>query len=341
MRYDLIAAGTDGSERAHTTESVAIAVAKAADAGIVFVWGNLETDREEVEATVNAAVRRAEEAGVGARSEVVAGEPSSAIVEVADREGAQLVVVGDEEMGKRKRVGLGGTADRISHQMPCDTLIVRTAESGPHVYRKVLLATDGSSTASHAVRVGGELGRSLGAILEIVHVRDEAMGAAILAEAAKMLGDPDITGYPLRSEPGVGIGEVAAEYGHDLVVVGNKGMSGSVRIRLGKVPDLVSHLAPCDVLIVNTVDRSLTDVLPGEGAVVSIDGKKVAAYRDSEGNALLLSARCRHRGCTVGWNEVAQTWDCPCHGSRYDARGKVIQGPATRDLVPADVGSGS
>jgi Rieske Fe-S protein len=42
-------------------------------------------------------------------------------------------------------------------------------------------------------------------------------------------------------------------------------------------------------------------------------------------------------GCTVGWNHRAGTWDCPCHGSRYDASGKVIQGPAQRDLDPVEL----
>jgi nucleotide-binding universal stress UspA family protein/nitrite reductase/ring-hydroxylating ferredoxin subunit len=337
MRYDLIVVGTDGSDAARATEEVAVGVAKAAGADVLMVGSfHAEDGRALAEQAVRDAVERAAASGAGARSEVVQGEPAAALVEAADRNGAKLIVVGDDAMGKRKRVGLGGTADRVSHAMPCDTLIVRTARDGGRgPYRKVLLATDGSSTASHAIRVGAELARGMGAAIEIVHVRDEVMGAAILKEATTMLGDPDIPGYPLRSEPGVGIGEVAREHGHDLVVVGNKGMSGSVRIRLGKVPDTVSHVAPCDVLIVNTVDRSLDDILPGEGAVVSVDGKRVAAYRDPEGAVVMLSPRCRHRGCTVGWNEVAGTWDCPCHGSRYEARGKVIQGPAAHDLNPA------
>jgi Rieske Fe-S protein len=132
---------------------------------------------------------------------------------------------------------------------------------------------------------------------------------------------------------GKSIADTAADF--DLVVVGNKGMSGSVRMFMGKVPDAVSHLAPCDVLIVNTVDRSLSEVAPGEGAVVTVDGKKVAAFREQDGSPVLLSPRCQHLGCTVGWNEAAGTWDCPCHGSRYDPYGKVIQGPASRDLSPA------
>jgi Rieske Fe-S protein len=106
---------------------------------------------------------------------------------------------------------------------------------------------------------------------------------------------------------------------------------------MGTVPNKVSHNAPCDVLIVNTVGRSLADVEPGHGALVLEGSRKIAAYRDPSGELVTLSPKCKHLGCTVGWNDSAKTWDCPCHGSRYDARGKVIQGPAQRDLDPIEL----
>lgn len=69
-----------------------------------------------------------------------------------------------------------------------------------------------------------------------------------------------------------------------------------------------------------------------EGKVINQDGKPVAVYKDSSGNIHSISAICTHMSCTVGWNNQEKTWDCPCHGSRFDANGKVIKGPAIKNL---------
>jgi glycine/D-amino acid oxidase-like deaminating enzyme/nitrite reductase/ring-hydroxylating ferredoxin subunit len=74
----------------------------------------------------------------------------------------------------------------------------------------------------------------------------------------------------------------------------------------------------------------------GSGDVVSIDGHKAAAYRDESGFVHAVSPICTHRGCQVQFNNAERTWDCPCHGSRFDVDGKVIHGPAVRDLTPLD-----
>jgi glycine/D-amino acid oxidase-like deaminating enzyme/nitrite reductase/ring-hydroxylating ferredoxin subunit len=71
---------------------------------------------------------------------------------------------------------------------------------------------------------------------------------------------------------------------------------------------------------------------PGEGRVMEFDGDRIAAYRDPEGEVHVCSAICPHLGCIVAWNPAEQTWDCPCHGSRFTATGKVIAGPAESDL---------
>jgi Rieske Fe-S protein len=71
---------------------------------------------------------------------------------------------------------------------------------------------------------------------------------------------------------------------------------------------------------------------PGQGTVVRAGGKQRAVYRGEDGAVTTLSATCTHMGCVVGFNDVERTWDCPCHGSRFDTNGGVIQGPAVRPL---------
>jgi glycine/D-amino acid oxidase-like deaminating enzyme/nitrite reductase/ring-hydroxylating ferredoxin subunit len=74
------------------------------------------------------------------------------------------------------------------------------------------------------------------------------------------------------------------------------------------------------------------DVKPGTGAVMRDGAKKFAVYRDDDGALHIRSAVCTHLYCIVDWNSVEKTWDCPCHGSRFDRYGTVINGPAISDL---------
>ena len=75
------------------------------------------------------------------------------------------------------------------------------------------------------------------------------------------------------------------------------------------------------------------EVKPGTGAVMRAGAKKYAVYRDEAGALHIRSATCTHLYCVVDWNSVEKTWDCPCHGSRFDRYGRVINGPAVSDLV--------
>jgi glycine/D-amino acid oxidase-like deaminating enzyme/nitrite reductase/ring-hydroxylating ferredoxin subunit len=80
---------------------------------------------------------------------------------------------------------------------------------------------------------------------------------------------------------------------------------------------------------------SAEELRPGSAGVLRRGLKLVAVYRDDSGTLHERSAVCPHLGCVVRWNHVEKTWDCPCHGSRFDGRGKVLNGPSPVDLNEA------
>lgn len=79
---------------------------------------------------------------------------------------------------------------------------------------------------------------------------------------------------------------------------------------------------------------SESEVQPGQGAVVRDGVHMLAVYRDEQGGVHRTSAICTHLKCVVHWNSIESTWDCPCHGSRFDRMGRVLMGPAIEDLKP-------
>jgi glycine/D-amino acid oxidase-like deaminating enzyme/nitrite reductase/ring-hydroxylating ferredoxin subunit len=80
--------------------------------------------------------------------------------------------------------------------------------------------------------------------------------------------------------------------------------------------------------------RPIADLAPGEGDIVSANGKKVAGFRDDDGTLHAVSSRCTHLGCQVVFNAAERSWDCPCHASRFDVDGSVLNGPAVKPLDP-------
>jgi glycine/D-amino acid oxidase-like deaminating enzyme/nitrite reductase/ring-hydroxylating ferredoxin subunit len=81
-------------------------------------------------------------------------------------------------------------------------------------------------------------------------------------------------------------------------------------------------------------DVDSADAIPKDsGAVLRVGASKLAVYRDATGGLHERSAVCPHLGCIVAWNPAEKTWDCPCHGSRFDKFGEVINGPANVGLV--------
>jgi nucleotide-binding universal stress UspA family protein len=146
------------------------------------------------------------------------------------------------------------------------------------VFTRIVVGTDGSETAGEAVRQAVDLAKLAGAQLSVVsayaplserQVKDEQRDApadvqyeigprenvnivlAAAAAAAKEDGI-DVQTHPVEGDPAEAILKVAEETGADLIVVGNKGMTGARRFLLGSVPNKVSHHAPCSVIIVRT-----------------------------------------------------------------------------------------
>ena len=91
--------------------------------------------------------------------------------------------------------------------------------------------------------------------------------------------------------------------------------------------------------------HALSEVAPGEGKILEVDGQKVAVYREQGGACHAVSPVCTHLGCHVHWNTAERSWDCPCHGARYSPTGKVLNGPAVKDLaskkLPAEASASS
>ena len=92
-------------------------------------------------------------------------------------------------------------------------------------------------------------------------------------------------------------------------------------------------------LIAGKFDQPSTEIeslANDEGAVVTINGKRKGAYKDSDGKVYIVDTTCTHIGCEVNWNHGDRTWDCPCHGSRFSYTGEVIEGPAEKPLARGD-----
>jgi nitrite reductase/ring-hydroxylating ferredoxin subunit len=180
----------------------------------------------------------------------------------------------------------------------------------------------------------------LGADVTLAYVGDPMLGAIALERAGESAPEGvQVEQRVLSGEPADQICDLAERERHGLVVVGNKGMSGSRRFLIGSVPNRVAHYCPSDVLIVRTVGLGIEDIEAGHGGVVDAGGKRMAVYREPSGDVVLLSPRCTHMGCTVDWNDGDKTWDCPCHGSRYDTSGEVLRGPATKALSKMETDS--
>jgi len=104
-------------------------------------------------------------------------------------------------------------------------------------------------------------------------------------------------------------------------------LSSFIQENLNTAAQYTDWLAPGDVANAEEIAR-------GEGAVIRRGVHRIAVYVDNAGSKHELSATCPHLGGVVAWNSAEKSWDCPCHGSRFDCQGKLLTGPAVSDLKP-------
>ncbi len=328
---DRVVVGVKASEPAEFYPVVAM-IARAASSHVHLIHvADTETTDQQV---VTDGLNRAAEAGIRRgllSSETRSGSPSTALAEAASQTGAGLIILG-RGVGPLGRVPL-----RLAPRSPCDLLLVAERGSNTPIahYRRILIATDGSPTADRAAKRGYGFARALGSTVDLVFIGHPATGELVVHDTISVYGDGVETETRiLDGDPIERILETATKTNTDLIVVGNKGLART-RMRLGSsVPGGVVKGAGCDVLLCRTVRQLESELEPGEGGVIERDGQELAAYVDAEGQLNLMSARCPHLGCLVAWNPADNTFDCPCHGSRFGPSGEVVEGPAVKPLPP-------
>lgn len=334
MAYKRILFGTDGTARAAASSHVAAELAKAGKAELIvaYVWERPEGAQQ----VLDTAVAAARDAGVKkVKGEIHGGRsPADVLIELAEARDVGLVVVS----GGRSATEIGPTADRLSHRAPRDLLIAMDVERGDadRLYRRILIATDGSATADRAARKGFDLAAAIGAPVTLVFVGHPATGTLVTDDTVAVYGAEAECEVVLREgDPATEILSVAREVGADLIVIGNKGMTGAKRFFLNPVPEKVVDLTDRDVLVARTIAQVASELERGEGGILVQAGERLAAFMDEEGELHLMSARCTHMGCTVAWSAAEHVFECPCHGSRFGPGGEVVNGPAARPLPPA------
>jgi nucleotide-binding universal stress UspA family protein/nitrite reductase/ring-hydroxylating ferredoxin subunit len=331
--YGRIVYGTDGSIPATRAGETAAMLARATSSKLLITAGSVTS--QGVDDVLAAASAAAQAAGVReARIEAIhgVGRAGDALLAVAEEKDAGVIVVARGE---------GETLSELTrwlvHHTPCDLLMVASGGRDPHApYARIAIASDGSATADRAARKGFDLAREIGASVTLIFVGHPATGDLVMQDTIQVYGQGVETTVDIRQgDPSTEILLGAREADADLLVVGNKGIAGAKGFILGSIPEKVIDAATTDVLMCRTIVQIVSELGRGEGGIIERGGEKMAAYMDDAGELHVMTARCTHLGCTVGWTPGEKTFDCPCHGSRYGPTGEVINGPAARALPPA------
>ena len=274
--YDAVVAGTDGSERACRAVQRAGLYGAALTAPVVVVTAfdrpveqelgpaseRAESPQVNIAAsgyraavdTAQDAAGFARKAAPGANVDAIAveGDPAEALIEIAASRGDALLVVGNQGMAGSQRFLLGSVPNKVSHHAVGDVLITQTQDAEAALPQRMLIGTDGSKTAMHALDRGLTLAAAVGARVTVLTAGMGKEGNAIGDDAAEHAARAGVD-VALVNAPGAPADELlAAAQEHDLLVVGNRGMTGATRFLLGSVPNKISHRVDVDLLIVRT-----------------------------------------------------------------------------------------
>ena len=275
--YDAVVVGTDGSARSFRAVRRAGLYAAALDVELVVAMAFHRPDESEVgpaseraespqvsvvasgyRAAVDAAhdaASLARDAAPKVRLDTVAveGEASEALIELAASRGDALLIVGNQGMTGSKRFLLGSVPNKISHHAASDVLITLTDTDDPVALpSSVVIGTDGSATATRALERGLALAGAVAAKVTVLTAGLGDRGKAVLDDAAERAEKAGVSIDTVLADGEAADELVSAGDAHDLVIVGNRGMTGAARFLLGSVPNKISHHVSTDLLIIRT-----------------------------------------------------------------------------------------
>lgn len=263
--FGTILVGTDGSGSATRAVDLCARLAETTGSALLAVSVYAEP------ATDGGALRPAEGPGIdiarglledvqrhhGSRVKLdtlaISGDPADAILSVAAERSVGLIVTGDRGMKSGARRVMGSVPNTISHHAPCHVLIAHTADGavGSIEIAKVLMATDGSQTATRAMATGLAIADALGAEAVMMTANDDVTAGTRILDAARAALGRDLEGIVQGGSPADAILSAADAIEADLVVTGSRGMTGARRL-LGSVPNSVSHHIERSMLIAKT-----------------------------------------------------------------------------------------
>ncbi|TSD99820.1 universal stress protein [Skermania sp. ID1734] len=258
--YSRIVIGTDGSAPSRSAIMVggAIAARLSLPVTVVTAWKPdlaVPGAREQswAQMTTKSADVDLSEFDIDTVERVEAkGDAATVLADVAASSPPSLLVVGARGLGSPASRLTGSTANQLSHHSSADVLFVHNRLDG---FKTVALATDGSATSIFAAEQGIRLAKTFGAqVILITANSDEAAGKQVLADVARQLDSAtELAQEVVGGDAADAIVEAGAAY--DLLVIGNRGMSGLARV-LGSTANTVTHKATSNLLLVNTTRKT-------------------------------------------------------------------------------------